>query len=231
MAELDRPVLAALRTRQASHAVSNGLALRYAEDVSPFAATAVDSDASLDALADLIPTGKPIVLLQAGACFQPQGTVVELSAQGVQMTVDRLITPRGRADFEELAERDAPEMQALAALTKPGPFLPRTHQLGIFIGIRKNGRLVAMAGERMKLPGFTEISGVCTHPEFRGNGFASLLSHAVAERILERGETPFLHAFAHNNAAIHVYKSLGFLTRCAVSVMILRRDLAAELPQ
>jgi predicted GNAT family acetyltransferase len=89
--------------------------------------------------------------------------------------------------------------------------------------VRENGRLVAMAGERMKLDGFTEVSGVCTHPDVRGRGYAGLLSRTVATQILKRGETPFLHAFASNTAAIGLYETLGFVLRCHVVVTVLRR--------
>jgi len=114
-------------------------------------------------------------------------------------------------------------MLALATLTKPGPFFARTHQLGDFIGVKKNGALVAMAGERMKPPGFTEVSGVCTHPDHRGHGYAAGLSRIVASRILERGETPFLHAFATNTGAISVYRALGFALRRDITLTVLAR--------
>ena len=90
-------------------------------------------------------------------------------------------------------------MLALATLTRPGPFFARTHQLGAFIGVKQDGRLVAMAGERMQPTGFTEVSGVCTHPDPRGRGYAGGLMRQVAARILARGETPFLHAYADND--------------------------------
>jgi len=126
-------------------------------------------------------------------------------------------------DFVELTEADAPEMLALAELTKPGPFLRGTQKLGGYVGIRREGRLVAMAGERMKPEGFTEVSGVCAHPDFRGQGFAGALSSLVATRILARGEIPFLHAFANNTSALALYRKLGFENRCEVHVKALKR--------
>jgi predicted GNAT family acetyltransferase len=104
-------------------------------------------------------------------------------------------------------------MLALATLTRPGPFFERTHELGEFIGVREGGRLIAMAGERMKPDGFTEVSGVCTHPDFRGQGHAAALTRIVASRIRERGETPFLHAYASNAPAIALYERLGYRLR------------------
>jgi len=100
-------------------------------------------------------------------------------------------------------------MLALATLTRPGPFFDRTHQLGDFLGVRIEGQLVAMAGERMKPLGFTEVSVVCTHPDHRGRGYAGALMRLVAARILDHGETPFLHAYASNRGAIALYETRG----------------------
>ena len=117
-------------------------------------------------------------------------------------------------------EADAPEMLALATLTKPGPFFDKTHRLGDFIGVKRDGRLIAMAGERMKPAGFTEVSGVCTHPDFRGQGLAGGLMRIVTERILARGEQALLHAYADNTGAIALYETLGFSIRSPVSVIL-----------
>ncbi|TGP83828.1 GNAT family N-acetyltransferase, partial [Mesorhizobium sp. M8A.F.Ca.ET.218.01.1.1] len=95
------------------------------------------------------------------------------------------------------------------SLTKPGPFTLEALSLGEFWGVKIDGRLAAMAGERMKQPGYSELSGVCSHPDFRGGGLARLLSLFVANRIVARGEVPYLHAFANNAAAIRLYESIG----------------------
>ena len=115
------------------------------------------------------------------------------------------------------------EMLALATLTEPGPFLTRTHLMGSFLGIRIDGRLAAMAGERFRFPGHTEVSGVCTHPDFRHRGLARRLSAAVAARIESRADRPFLHAWQTNRPAISLYESLGFEIRAEVDVRILER--------
>ena len=115
-------------------------------------------------------------------------------------------------------------MLALATLTEPGPFLPRTHTMGRFIGLRIDGRLAAMAGERMRFPGHVEVSGVCTHPDFRGRGLARTLSAAVAAEIQRRGDQPFLHAWTANTAAIALYESLGFAVRAAVNIAFVKRQ-------
>ena len=140
------------------------------------------------------------------------------------MIATRPIAPRaGYCAVVELGDTDAVEMLALAQLTEPGPFLARTHTMGRFIGARIGGRLAAMAGERMRFPGFTEVSGVCTHPDFRGQGLARRLSSVIASTIQQRGEQPFLHAWTSNRAAITLYESLGFEVRTAVQVAVLNR--------
>jgi predicted GNAT family acetyltransferase len=115
-------------------------------------------------------------------------------------------------------------MLSLASLTEPGPFFARTHRMGRFLGIRRAGRLAAMAGERMRFLGHTEVSGVCTHPDFRGQGLARRLSAAVTANIQQRGDRAFLHAWTANAPAIALYRSLGFDVRAEVSVAILERD-------
>ena len=220
---LDRPVWHALRSRQAVMAVGGDRALRFMPDVAPFAAAADDSQASLAALAALGPAEGHVVLIQASDGALPPGTIAETITAGVQMVAQRLTPLGGQAAIEPLTESDAPAMLALATLTAPGPFRERTHRLGDFLGVKHDGRLVAMAGERMKPDGFTEVSGVCTHPDARGRGYAKHLSHAVATRIVERGETPFLHAYASNVGAIALYQGLGFVIRSKMTITALAR--------
>jgi predicted GNAT family acetyltransferase len=129
--------------------------------------------------------------------------------------------------IERLTDADASEMLELATLTKPGPFTLRAQALGEFFGVKIDGRLIAMAGELMKTDGFTEVSGVCTHPDFQGRGFGKLLSVFVAHRVLDRGETPFLHAFATNTAAIKLYESIGFELRTMMNAAMIRAEDAA----
>ncbi len=123
--------------------------------------------------------------------------------------------PSGAADagVVELGAADVPDMLDLIARTRPGPFRPRTRELGTYLGIRDGGRLVAMAGERLRPPGWTEISAVCTDPEARGRGHAARLVGALADRVLARGERPFLHVAEKNAAAIALYERLGFTSR------------------
>ena len=122
-----------------------------------------------------------------------------------------------------LGPEEASEMRALAHLTEPGPFEARTHELGSFYGIKVEGQLAAMAGERLKQPGYTEISGVCTHPDFRGQGYARALCALVTARIAERGDTPYLHSVAENRAARKLYESLGFRVRSEMDCAYAKR--------
>ena len=132
-------------------------------------------------------------------------------------------TLKPEAKIVELGDNDSPEMLELTALTKPGPFGPRTHELGYYVGIRDNGKLVAMAGERLKVPGHTEVSAVCTHPDHLGKGYAAALMSEVMRAIRARGETPFLHVRADNARAIAIYERLEFRIAWQGHYAVLRR--------
>lgn len=222
MQALDRPVWASLATHHAAASVGSLRARRFARDVHLFAAARDDGPEALDALAALLQPGEQVYLLQVPAIVVPPGCSVVKAARGVQMVATRsLLGVADDLEIQLLTEADAADMLALARLTEPGPFLARTHTMGRFLGVRVDGRLVAMAGERFRCPGFTEVSGVCTHPDFRGRGFARRLSAAVAAAIEARGERPFLHAWRSNMAAIALYESLGFELRTEVNVSVI----------
>ena len=210
---LDRPAWTALTTRHAHLAEGGELARRYDPSIVPFAATLDDGPECLAALAGLASPGETMLFLQAGPVALPPNLTATLEAAGVQMVAGDHLGGTDDPRIVQLGEADAADMLELATLTKPGPFTLKALRLGGFWGIRREGRLVAMAGERMKQPGFTEISGVCTHPEARGNGYARLLSLFVAGRIAARGERPYLHAWASNTPAIRLYETLGFRLR------------------
>lgn len=213
---LDNPVWSALSGVQAGFADTYGRAARFRAEVSPFHALADAADPASWADLAVLTDGDEAVLLPAGPDTAGEGWEVTARFQGVQLVGDAV---RGEADPEaqRLTAADVPEMLDLVARTRPGPFGPRTIELGTYLGIRRDGRLVAMAGERMRLPGWTEVSAVCTDPAFRGHGFAGRLVNAVAAGILERGETPFLHAAAGNTGAIRLYEKLGFSLRRPMS--------------
>ena len=221
---LDNPVWASLATYHAELAQGDARTLRFRRDVNMFAATRGQDATSLKALAESVRPGETVYVLRAGPIVVPPGLKEIKCARGVQMVATKAM-PMGNDSLpiEVLSDDDAPEMLALANLTEPGPFFPKTHKLGRFIGVRIDGRLAAMAGERMRLPGYTEVSGVCTHPDFRGRGLARALSAAAAAHIAERYETPFLHAWRDNTAAIALYESLGFRLRTEINVSVLMR--------
>lgn len=207
---LDRPAWASLSGAWAPLARIGAGARRLDPAFGPFAAH--DAGADPAALAPLAADGE-LWLVEATPVAPPPGLTTVRQAELVQMVATR---PVAAPDVECLAlgRADAAEMQALADLTRPGPFGPRTHELGSFIGVRApDGRLVAMAGERMRVPGHAEVSGVCTHPEARGQGHAATLSALIAARIQARGEVPFLHCYPGNLAAVRLYEVLGFAIR------------------
>lgn len=224
MHPLDRPVWASLSGAHAALSEGGPLARRYAAGVNLFASPRDDSPAALAALADLLRPGERVFMAQAAPIAVAPGLVVLQRGRCVQMVARRpLQGEAGDLQPVPLGDADAADMLELTGLTEPGPFLPRTHTMGRFIGLREGGRLVAMAGERMRPPGHVEVSGVCTHPGWRGQGLARRLSAAVGARIQAEGAVPFLHAWTGNEAAIALYRSLGFETRCEVDVAVLER--------
>jgi predicted GNAT family acetyltransferase len=224
MSELDRPVWASLQ-HQPHWGIGDDRARRFKPEINRFAATPSDEAECLAALAALVCAGDDTVyLLQATGIHVPPDLEVIRQARGVQLVATRRLEPD--ESVEVLGDADAAEMLALATLTEPGPFFARTHTMGRFIGVRIQGRLAAMAGERMRFPGHTEVSGVCTHPDFRGRGLARRLSSAVTAGIQRRGEQPFLHAWTANTAAIALYHGLGFVQSAMVNVAVLRRRRA-----
>lgn len=220
---LDRPIWSALSTAHAPLASGGALARRYPVDVAPFAA-ARDADApSLGALAALVAPGERVLIVQAEEIVLPQALAPVATAEVVQMIAEVPPTPPDDPRIEPLTWADAPEMMALATLTQPGPFSLKAQSLGRFWGIHQDGRLVAMAGERLRQPGFTELSGVCSHPDVRGRGLGRTLSLFVAGQIGARGDIPYLHAYAGNAAAIRLYESIGFRWRTDIRLVAAAR--------
>ncbi|MGW0787874.1 GNAT family N-acetyltransferase [Streptomyces sp. NPDC002911] len=215
---LDNPVHSSLTGPHAHFAEGRGRILRYRPDVTPWLALPDAPDAQDWAdVAALAGPGAPVTL----TAFReppPAGWEIVFQAEGVQM-VDDTVDSAPDPEALPLGPADVPEMLDLVERTRPGPFLPRTVELGTYLGIRRSGVLVAMAGERLHPVGWTEISGVCTDGSVRGQGLATRLIRAVAHGIRERGETPFLHAAASNTSAIRLYESLGFTLRRETAFM------------
>ena len=219
---LDRPVWHALAGRQAEFAVGGGTARRFLPEVAPFIACEDDGDETLAGVAGLLDGGGDTALfLQRGAVPMPPGCVRLDGGVGVQMVGEEFEVTAPPPGIVALSDSDAAERLALATLTEPGPFRARTHELAQFWGVKEeDGKLLAMAGERLKLPGMSEVSGVCTHPDARGRGYAALLSRHVASQIVRRGEVPFLHAWSTNEGALRLYERLGFWVRCEVEALM-----------
>jgi ribosomal protein S18 acetylase RimI-like enzyme len=218
---LDNPARSSLTGPHARFAERRGAVLRYPPEVCGFLALPSTPSAAdwADAAALVGPGG--LLPLAGVLTSPPDGWPVEFRGKGVQMTGDAVA---GATDAEAvpLGLADVPEMLDLAERTKPGPFLPRTVEMGVYLGIRRNGALVAMAGERLHPPGWTEISAVCTDARWRGHGLATRLVLAVAAGIRARGEIPFLHAVATNVNAIRLYEQLGFRLRKTTEFSVTR---------
>ncbi|HVI08230.1 MAG TPA: GNAT family N-acetyltransferase [Candidatus Binatia bacterium] len=227
MHPLDNPVWMALTTQQEFLAVVNGQARRFLPGVSTLAAIAEPTDRAYASLVELIGDGQLNMALQE-PYQERRGFKLALGGPMPQMVFEggaAGIGPIRRGEeILRLGAADAEEMLALTTLTKPGPFSLRTHELGTYIGIRKNGKLVAMAGERMKIPGYTEVSAVCTHPEHAGKGYARILMAELIMQICQRDETPFLHVRGSNARAIALYQQLGFKQRVLLHHAVLRKE-------
>lgn len=224
MDALLRPVWNCLNGRQARLAAVAGAVVRIDPGYGPFAAARDRSDGAQAALAALL--GGPddtIWLVEAEEWPAPSGTRVVRSAAILQMVAEAPQPPQPNdGEIIALGEADVPEMTALALATEPGPWGPLTHRYGQFWGIREDGRLLAMAGERMLPgPGLAELSGVCTWPECRGRGLAAKLIRRVMASQVARGDTPFLHSYAANASAIRLYESLGFRASREMVVTVL----------
>ena len=223
MHPLDHPVWNALISRQRALAEGGTLARRYPPAIAPFAAMTDMSAQSFAALGALMTASDQAVLFTPEPVTAPAEFKVLLAATGEQMIGTPAETGAGTADIVTLGPDDAAAMVELTRLTKPGPFALRTHELGTFLGIRIDGQLVAMAGERMKPANYTEITAVCVHPAYRGRGYAQILLGAVGRQILARGEIPFLHVFSDNDSAIALYRRQGMEIRRRLCVTVLGR--------
>jgi len=221
---LDRPIWSALTTSQKHLAEGGPRALRYPEDMTPFADMVDMSAASFAALGDLMSGSQVAALFTLEPVVVPAGFKVVLAETGEQMIGSPAESPLREAEIVTLGQADVPAMMALTALTKPGPFAARTHELGTFLGIRVGGELVALTGERMKPGKFVEMTAVCVHPDHRGRGYAQALLSAVARRIEARGEIPFLHVFSSNASAIALYQRQGMHIRRRLHVTVLMKQ-------
>jgi len=223
---LDNPAYSALAGPHGYLAEQRGAALRYPVDVAPYSALPEQpGPGDWAELAALTGRGALVRFAGAPACAPDRWPVTRHIR--LQM-IDESVNGAHWADAIRLAAADVPDMLALVASTDPGPFLPRTVELGTYLGVRRNGALVAMAGERLHPPGWSEISAVCTRPEYRGQGLARQLVLALAAKIRRRGERAFLHVSADNRRAVRLYESLGFRPRRLVTFVEARVPIAGR---
>jgi ribosomal protein S18 acetylase RimI-like enzyme len=226
---LDNPIWNSLTTSHAPLAigaqVGHGLARRYPADIGPLSALQEPTAEAYTDLAAIVPEGDVAVLFLENQSAAPAGwqllrggALVQMVSPAVpaQPPLSMAIVPMEPADY--------PEMLTLTALTEPGPFRDHTAQLGGYLGIRVDGRLAAMAGQRLAPAGFAEVSAVCTHPDFRGRGYAQALVAAVTRDIHAAGRVPFLTSFEDNTGAIRVYQQVGFVHRRTFQLAVLKRE-------
>jgi ribosomal protein S18 acetylase RimI-like enzyme len=221
---LENVIWRALTSRQARFAEARGEARRFLCEVTLLSAFREPSDQGYESLAELAGSNGTAALFLDDPYEARRGWEVIATAPLLQMVCENGAAA-GDPAFEilDLRSQDSAEMIELTSLTKPGPFGKRTHELGNYVGIRQNGRLVAMSGQRLQVPGYTEVSAVCTHPEHTGKGYAAALMLEVMRRIRDRGETPFLHVRGDNSRAIALYERLGFRARKRGYYAVLRK--------
>lgn len=224
MHTLDNPIWHALSTVHASFAEGDELAKRYPIDVAPLAAMKEQTPSAYASLGQLLEKQDMAVLFLDAPPCPPQGWKFIRNFLMEQMVCTGLPdAPTTANEIQALRKEDVPQMLELAELTEPGPFRKRTIELGGYKGIRDANRLVAMTGQRVSVPGFTEVSAVCTHPDYRGRGYGNALVAAVAHAIFARGETPFLEVKQDNATALRLYERLGFRIRRTLHLAVLMR--------
>jgi ribosomal protein S18 acetylase RimI-like enzyme len=223
---LDNAVWSALSTRQSKLAIGGDLARRFNPEFTTLAAVEKETAEAFEALKQITPPGEVAGVRSFNDLSKMDGWNCKFAFYIVQMVCHEL-KPCRQVDFEVLTMADNDAVQELVRLTEPGPFSSRTLELGAYIGIRDGGKLVAMAGERMKLPGYEEISAVCTHPDYQRRGYARALVSTLAEMIRARGNIPFLSAKEGNAPAIRSYESIGFEVRTKIGNFGLSPSIAS----
>ncbi len=222
MHPLDNVIWKALTTKQANFAEGKGSARRFPVDVTALGAFSGSESQGYQDLANLLNPGEVVALFLPAVSGPPADLKVTRDLPLLEMVHDGASIRTPKIDFVELGDADSPEMLALTKLTEPGPFGRRTHELGSYLGIRREGKLVAMAGERLKIDGYTEVSAVCTHPDHLGKGYAAALMSELMRRMIDGGEIPMLHVLASNQRAIALYQRLGFSIRVTLRVLVVK---------
>lgn len=219
---LDNPIWNALNTTHAELALAHGLARRYPSSVSPLVGLSEPTEAALADLSALVAAEEGVGLLSLGPIVLPDSWQV-LRTRPIEQMVCTQPTIAAALPQLTLDEADVPQMLALTAATEPGPFQPETIRMGRYFGIKSpEGRLIAMAGERTRMPQFTEISAVCTDPDFQGRGHARTLMEWLLSEITRQGKVAFLHVKAENGAK-RLYEKLGFHVRRVLQLNVVAR--------
>lgn len=236
MTPLDNPIWQSLVTTHAHFAEIHGTARKFPHEVSVLAGLSEPTSGNYDSFGALMRPGQRVGLFLKDPPDPPAPWIVDRACPLLQMICKKRsssrVAPRvTQPGFIRLTKADVPEMLALTKQTNPGPFGTRTHELGDYFGIRVAGTLAAMAGERLRLPGFAEVSAVCTHPDHLGHGHASALISRVMDGICNRGELPILHVLPENTRAIQVYERLGFAKRAMLHLAVLRYGEKEHSPE
>jgi ribosomal protein S18 acetylase RimI-like enzyme len=225
MHPLDNPSWTALTTHQSEIALVDGMARRFPPEMTYHGALALLIPPAWDSLARLA-ARNPVALFSTSPLFLPPGWTIVRHVESFQMVYEGppIAPAAASASVVELKESDLPEMQTVYEATRPGrKMCARNQKLGVFLGMRCDGRLAAIAGLRMHLPGYREITTVGTLPQFEGRGCATALVAALVDRIRARNERPFLNVQTDNVRAIEIYRRLGFRERTRLhSTMVSR---------
>jgi ribosomal protein S18 acetylase RimI-like enzyme len=222
---LNNPIWQALTTHQATLAIGDDLARIYQPEVARFGGIAAPTPEAFNSLAKVVAPGGTVALLSAQPITQTGWSPIR-HLPLVQMVYEgpALEAVENADPLTPLLPSQVPAMLALVELTHPGPYFARTIEMGHYLGIWQGERLAAMAGERFHLPGFCEISAVCTHPDFQRRGYAKQLMLQLIHDLQQRGEVPFLHVVRENTGAQTLYKALGFTQRAEFFMNLLRHQ-------
>jgi len=224
---LDNMIWNAITTGNNDIAVVDGDVGSYQPDIAPFAGMKEYSDANFQKLYEFIQPGRNIAVSSLKKMSHDETKWQVLQAMTVtQMVYDEPVNSFITSNSKLIAllnETHIPQMLELTTLTKPGPFLQNTIRFGNYFGIFIDGRLAAMTGQRMHPLPYMEVSAVCTHPDFRGKGYAKALMLHVMKIILDNSFIPFLHVLSNNTNAIELYKSIGFKTRTELFIDMIRK--------
>lgn len=221
--ELDNPIWNSLNTSNAAMNLGNQEIAIFSPEVSPFVGMSSWDLISQNKLFEFLPKDRAVSTLVADPFVVSENWELIFSIGLYQMICQEPIPySEKKSSILPLNDAHIPAMLELTALTKPGPFTSRTIEFGNYNGIFENQNLVAMAGERLHLNAYTEISAVCTHPEFLGKGYAAMLVGMLSDQIHKSGKTAFLHVRKDNERAIALYERLGFEIRTNIYFAVIK---------